>query len=102
MDNQQPKHRQPVTDASINLRSGAVIVIAAALGAVAGAMAASKLPSDKFAWTGFVLVPLFLLLEILLKYFVALFGGDRNTARFTLASALVAGFYGAWFGVRLL
>ena len=49
-----------------------------------------KITADKFAWTGFVLVPLFLLLEVLLKYFVALFGGDRNAARFTLASALVA------------
>jgi uncharacterized membrane protein YfcA len=102
VDNQQPKRREPVTAASINLRSGAAIVVAAALGAVAGAMAASKLPSDKFAWTGFVLVPLFLLLEVLLKHLVALFGGDRNAARFTLASALVAGFYGAWFGVRSL
>ena len=65
-------------------------------------MAASMLPSDKFAWTGFALVPLFLLLEVFLKHFVALFGGDRNAARFTLASAIVVGFYGAWFGVRSL
>jgi uncharacterized membrane protein YfcA len=102
VDNQPPKHREPVTDASINVRSGAAIVVAAALGAVAGALAASRLPSDKFAWTGFFLVPLFLLLEVLLKHFVALFAGDRNAARFTLASALVVGFYGAWFGVRSL
>jgi uncharacterized membrane protein YfcA len=87
---------------SINLRSGAAIVVAAALGAIAGAMAAAKLPSDKFAWTGFVLVPLFLLLDVLLKHFVPLFGGDRNAARLKLASAIVVGFYGAWFGVRSL
>jgi len=84
----------------INLRSGIAIVAAAALGAVAGAIAASKLPSNKFAWTGFVLVPLFLLLEALLGYLGALFGGDRNVARLMLAGAIVAGFYGAWFGVR--
>ena len=102
VDNQQPKRAEPLTNAAINLRSSAAIVVAAALGAVAGAIAASKLPSDKFAWTGFALVPLFLLLEVFLKHFVALFGGDRNAARFTLAGALVAGFYGAWFGVRSL
>ena len=89
-------------DAGINLRSGTAIVVAAALGALVGAMAAIKLPSDKFAWTGLALVPLFVLLEVLLKYFVALFGGDRNSARFALAAAIVVGFYGAWFGVRLL
>lgn len=55
-----------------------------------------------FARTGFTLVPIFLLLEVFLKHFVALSGGDRNAARFTLASAPVAGFYGAWFGVRSL
>ena len=102
MDNQQPRSRGPLTDAAINLRSAAASVVAAAVGAVAGAMAASKLPSDKFAWTGFALLPLFLLLEVFLKHFVALFGGDRNAARITLAGALVAGFYGAWFGVRSL
>jgi uncharacterized membrane protein YfcA len=81
---------------------GVAIVVAAALGAVAGAVAAAKLPSDKFALTGLALVPLFLLLEVLLRHFVAPFGGDRNAARFTLASAIVVGFYGAWFGVRSL
>ena len=86
----------------INLRSAIAIVAAAALGAVAGAMAATMLPSNKFAWTGFVLVPLFLLLEVLLKHLAALFGGDRNVARLMLAAALVAGFYGAWFGIRSL
>jgi len=102
MGNQQPKPRETLTGAAINLRSGAAMVVAAALGAVAGAVAATKLPSDKFAWTGFALVPLFLLLEVFLKHLVPLFGGDRNAARITLAGAVVAGFYGAWFGVRSL
>jgi uncharacterized membrane protein YfcA len=102
MGNQQPKPREALTGAAINLRSGAAMVVAAALGAVAGAVAATKLPSDKFAWTGFALVPLFLLLEVFLKHFVPLFGGDRNAARITLAGAIVVGFYGAWFGVRSL
>jgi uncharacterized membrane protein YfcA len=85
---------------SVNLRSGAVMVVAATLGAIAGAMAAAKLPSDKFAWTGFALLPLFVLLEILLKHLAAFFGGDRNTTRLMLAGTIVVGFYGAWFGVR--
>jgi len=84
----------------INLRNGAVIVIAAGLGAIAGAIAASKLPSDKFAWTGFALLPLFMLLEFYLKHLAGLFGGDRNVARLALAGAVVAGFYVAWFALR--
>jgi len=86
--------------AVLSLRSALAIVAAAAVGAVAGAIAASKLPSDRFAWTGFALLPLFMLLEFYLKHFAKLFGGDRNTARVALAGAVVAGFYGAWFAFR--
>jgi|SRR6516162_6292740 len=100
MNEQQPRRRPPAADDAINLRSAAVAVIAAALGAIAGGMAAWKLPSDKFAWTGFALAPLFVLLELLLKQLAIVFGGDRNAARLTLAGALVVGFYAAWFGVR--
>jgi uncharacterized membrane protein YfcA len=102
MDHPDPKRPAPLGDAAINLRSGAAIVVAAALGAVAGGLAASRLPNDKFAWTGFALVPLFLFLEAVLKHVTPMFGGDRNAARFTLAGALVVGFYGAWLGVRSL
>ena len=100
MNEQQPRRRPPAADDAINLRSAAVAVIAAALGAIAGGMAAWKLPSDKFAWTGFALAPLRVLLELLLKQLAIVFGGDRNAARLTLAGALVVGFYAAWFGVR--
>ena len=82
------------------MRSAVAAVAAVALGAVAGGMAASKLPSDKFIWAGFALVPLFALLEVCLKRIAALFGGNANAARFTLAGALVIGFYGTWFAVR--
>jgi hypothetical protein len=61
-----------------------------------------RLSSEQFAWTGFFLVPLFVLLEVLLKHVAALFDGNRDVARFTLAAAIVAGFYGAWFGLRSL
>jgi len=100
VNNQQPNHREPSTDASISLRSAAVTAVAAALGGIAGGVAASKLPSDKFIWTGFALAPLLVLLEVFFKYFVALFGGNANAARFTLAGAIVLGFYGTWFVVR--
>ena len=100
MDNQQPTHREPPNDASITLRGAAATVVAAALGAIAGGMAASKLPSDKFIWTGFALAPLLVLVEVFFKHFVALFGGNANTARFTLVGAMVLGFYGTWFLVR--
>jgi hypothetical protein len=45
-------------------------------------------------------VPLFALLEVCLKRIAALFGGNANAVRFTLAGALVTGFHGAWFAVR--
>ena len=78
MNEQQPRRRPPAADDAINLRSAAVAVIAAALGAIAGGMAAWKLPSDKFAWTGFALAPLRVLLELLLKQLAIVFGGDRS------------------------
>ena len=100
MANQQPDPRKPGSGASTNVRSAAATVVAAALGAIAGGMAASKLPSDKFIWTGFALAPLLVLLEGFFKHFVALFGGNANVARFTLVVAIVVGFYGTWFLVR--
>ena len=95
-----PNRPEPRTSAPVNARSGSIIVVAAAIGAVTGAVAASTLSAEQFAWTGFFLVPLFLVLEVSLKHLLALFGGNRDVARFMLAAAIVAGFYGAWFGVR--
>jgi uncharacterized membrane protein YfcA len=100
VNDRQPNPREPSADASINLRSAAATVVSAALGAVAGGLAASKLPSDKFAWTGFALLPLFVLLELVLKRVVVLFAGNVQTARFTLVSAMVVAFYAAWFAVH--
>src|SRR5207247_5058789 len=92
MDNRQPQRRGAPDDASINLRSATATVVAAALGAIAGGLAASKLPGDKFIWTGFVLAPLLVLLEVFFKHLVALFSGNANVARLMLVSALVAVF----------
>jgi uncharacterized membrane protein YfcA len=100
VNDRQPNLREPSGDAPINLRSAAATVVAAALGAVAGGLAASKFPSDKFAWTGFALVPLFVLIELVFKRVVVLFAGNAQTARFTLVTAIVVAFYAAWFAVR--
>ena len=102
MDNRHPERREALGDTSINWRSAAATVIAAALGAVAGGMAASQLPDDKFIWTGFVLAPLLVLLEVFFRRLVALFDGNANVARLMLAGAIVAGFYVTWFAVRSL
>ena len=69
----------------MNWRSAAAVVIAAALGAAAGAIAGLMLPADKFAWTGFALLPLFVLVEASLNRFSALIAADRNSARAILA-----------------
>ena len=76
------------------------IVAAAALGAVAGGLAASLLPADRFAWTGIALLPLFALLEAQLKRAAALFDGDLNATRLSLAGAIVVGFYATWFALH--
>ena len=100
MDNRQPQRREAQGDASSNLRSATATVVAAALGAIAGGLSASKLPGDKFIWTGFVLAPLLVLLEVFFKHLVALFSGNANVARLMLVSAIVAGFYVTWYAVR--
>src|SRR5437773_12159223 len=98
MDNQPPNSREPPTDASVNWRSGAATVVAAALGAVAGAIAAAKLASDRFAWTGFFMVALFALLEVSLMHIVSLFVADEYAAGFVLSGPLVLVLFSAWFG----
>jgi uncharacterized membrane protein YfcA len=100
VNDRQPNLREPPADAPINLRSAAATVVAGALGALAGGLAASKLPGDQFAWTGFALLPLFFLLELVLKRVAVLFAGNAQAARFTLVTAIVVAFYAAWFAVR--
>ena len=78
----------------------AVIVIAGALGAAAGSVAALLLPAGQFAWSGFALVPLFVMLESLLKHATPAFGGDPNATRVWLAGAILVCFYAAWFVLR--
>ena len=76
------------------------IVIAGVLGAVAGGVAASLLPAGQFAWSGFALMPLFILLESLLKHASPAFGDDANVTRVWLAGAVLVCFYAAWFALR--
>jgi hypothetical protein len=100
MVNHQPDPRDTATGATFNRRSGIATALAAFLGSLAGGLMASILPPDKFGWTGLALLPFFLLLEANFKYFVALFGGNANATRVTLAGAVVLGFYLTWFAAR--
>jgi len=72
-------------------------MIAAAAGAATAVMVASRLPPDKFIWTGLVLAPFFVLVEAFIDALSSLFDGNAAVTRMMLASAIVAGFYGAWF-----
>jgi hypothetical protein len=101
MDDKPSDRRERVTGAAIPLPGAVAMVIAAIAGALAGAMAVSRLPADKFMWTGFVLVPLFVLVEVFVRPLAGLFGGSPTLTRMMLVSAIVAGFYGAWFLLRL-
>jgi hypothetical protein len=100
LDKRQPDRRDPLADTTFNRRSAIATAIAAFLGSLAGGVAASTIPPDKFSWTGLALVPFFLLLEAYFKYLVTLFGGNSNATRVTLAGAVVLGFYATWFATR--
>ncbi|MFN0038417.1 MAG: hypothetical protein ACKVP2_02760 [Burkholderiales bacterium] len=84
------------TAQSIFFRRAIAIIIAGALGAAAGGLAVSLLPPEQFAWLGLALVPLFVLLESLLKHVVSAFHDDPNAARMWLAGAVLVCFYVAW------
>jgi hypothetical protein len=93
------KSVSPIAKSTIFRRSVA-IVVAGALGAASGALAASLLPADQFAWLGLALLPLFLLLESLLKYVLFAFNDDPGAARMWLAGAILVCFYAAWSLLR--
>jgi hypothetical protein len=84
----------------MTLRSVVIPIVVVAFGGIAGAVAGRLLPAETFRYTGFILAPLFLLLEVLLGHLAGSFGGDRNITRLVLAGALVGGFYAAWLYVR--
>jgi hypothetical protein len=101
MDDKPSNRRETLAGAAIRLRGAVAMVIAAAAGALAATMAVSRLPADKFMWTGFVLLPFFVLVEVFLRPLAGLFGGNPMLTRMMLVSAIVAGFYGAWFLLQL-
>ena len=76
--------------------------IAALLGAGAGVAMAQVAPNDKFSWAGLAVAPLWLLLEIVFELFVGVFGSYSRIARIAVTTALLLGFYIAWFVVRPL
>jgi len=82
------------------LRRILAIVVAGALGAAAGGLAVSFMGARNFAWSGLALLPMFVLLESLLKYVVSAFHDDPNTARMWLAGAILVCFYAGWLLLR--
>jgi uncharacterized membrane protein YfcA len=82
------------------IRRVLAIVVAGALGAAAGGMAAALLPAEEFAWLGLALLPLFVLLESVVKYVVPAFNDDPNAARKWLAGVTLVCFYAAWSLLR--
>ena len=85
-----------VTPQAMLLRRALAIVVAGAVGAAAGVFAVSFLGAKNFMWSGLALLPLFVLLESLLKQVVSSFHDDRNAARMWLAGAIVVCFYATW------
>jgi hypothetical protein len=84
-----------------------LVVIAAAtfsalLGAGAGILMAYVAPGDKFSWAGLAVAPLWLLLEIVFELIVGIFGAYSRIARVSVTSAVLLGFYIAWFSIRPL
>ena len=82
------------------LRRIFAIAVAGVLGAVAGGLAVSFLGAGNFVWSGLALLPLFVLLESLLKHVVSAFHDDPNDARMWLVGAIVVCFYAAWLLLR--
>jgi hypothetical protein len=77
-------------------------VVAALVGAGAGALMAAITPHDKFTWFMLLLIPVYIVLEWSFEIFVAVIGSHSKTARIAVMVALLAGFYVAWFVVRPL
>jgi hypothetical protein len=76
--------------------------IAALLGAGAGVVMAQVAPGNKFSWAGLAIVPLWFLLDVVFELIVGVFGSYSRFARIAVTSALLLGFYIAWFTVRTL
>ena len=78
----------------------AATAFALAIGLLAGSFFAETAPRDKFSWAGLAFIPVWLLLELLLRVAAEALPFDSKKARISVALALVLGFYIAWFASR--
>ena len=73
---------------------------ALSVGLLAGAFVAETAPRDKFSWAGLAFIPVWLLLELLLRVAAGVLLFDSTKARMPVVVALVLGFQIAWFASR--
>jgi hypothetical protein len=78
----------------------AATAFALAIGLLAGDFVAATAPRDKFSWAGLAFIPVWFLLELLLRVAAEVLPFDSKKARMPVAVALVLGFQIAWFASR--
>lgn len=91
---------EPTNEQAMLRRVFYAALISASLGVGAGVLMAHIAPGDKFSWAALAVVPLWLAIEILLGFWVALFGSYSRMARASVTAAVILGFYAAWFLAR--
>lgn len=84
------------------LASLAATAFSALLGASAAILMAHVAPGDKFSWADLAVAPLWLLLEIVFEFIVAIFGAYSRVARVSVTIAVLLGFYVVLFSIRPL
>ena len=93
---------EPTNEQAMLQRVFFAATISAALGVGAGVLMAHIAPGDKFSWAALAVAPLWLAIEIVFEFWVALFGAYSRIARASVTAAVTLGFYAAWFLVRPL
>jgi hypothetical protein len=59
-------------------------------------------PENKFSWAGLAIAPLWFGLEIFFEGVVAVLGAHAKAVRILSIVAVIAGFYVAWFALRVV
>lgn len=75
-------------------------IVAAVMGFGIGALMAKLAPSNKFSVAGLLLVPAWLVIELVLELAVDALGAGSRASRTAGSIGIVGGFYLAWFLFR--
>jgi hypothetical protein len=75
-------------------------LIAAVLGASAGALMARIAPPDEYLWLGLMLAPIWFALEVVFESYIEVVGYSSRISRIFASVALLVGFYVSWFLLR--